>query len=193
MMQSVVDHAKWKIGEKIQVGFINNANALLFRTVSGEDEGFKLGYSDAKKKTGGRIGVKSFVRNYLATVVTLPKKNLSPIFLTGTDWQMALFLEPIKWSKSEFSKSGLDALKKDDVGAYELLGTGDAVLRIGEGRVRDRINAHLQDQRFAPPTVKAFRCLLLSDAEDSKVLERILIDEYINNIGVLPRFQEIKA
>lgn len=102
-------------------------------------------------------------------------------------------LEPIDWSTAEFTKTGSNTLAKDAVGVYELLGNGDIVLRIGQGKIRDRINAHLQDPRFTQPTVKTFRYLPLPDLVDSQLMERILIEKYENDIGVLPRFQEIRA
>jgi hypothetical protein len=84
-------------------------------------------------------------------------------------------------------------ISRGAVGAYELLGTGDAVLRVGEGKIKDRMNAHLNDRRFAPPTVKAFRYLDLENAADGKILEKIRIEQYFAQTGVLPRFQEIRS
>lgn len=49
MVQSVVEQAKWNIGDKIEVGFIGNAKCLLLRSVSSED-GFKLAYANTRKK-----------------------------------------------------------------------------------------------------------------------------------------------
>jgi hypothetical protein len=192
MVQSVVQRAKWSIGDKIQVAFIAAAKCLLFRSVSGED-GFKLSYANSSKRTGGRIFCNAFIRNYLATLIELPKKNLAPIFLDGSDWTIALLLEPLVWTKEEFSKAGSNKVAKDTVGVYELLGNQEAVLRIGEGKIRDRINAHLQDTRFAPPTVKSFHYLAPADSTDSQLMEKILLEEYESRIGVLPPFQEIRA
>jgi hypothetical protein len=192
MVQSVVERAKWSIGDKIEVGFIENAKCLLLRSVS-SDNGFKLAYANTRKKSGGRVFCNAFIRNYLSAIITLPKKNLAPILPKGSEWDIALLLEPIDWSTAEFTKTGCNTLAKDSVGVYELLGNGNIVLRIGEGKLRDRINAHLQDSRFTQPTVKTFRYLLLADSIDSQLMEKILIEEYEDDIGVLPRFQEIRA
>jgi hypothetical protein len=54
MVQAVVDQAGWKIGERIEIGFIEKARCILLRGIKG-DGGFKLSYSNARKKTGGRI------------------------------------------------------------------------------------------------------------------------------------------
>ncbi len=95
--------------------------------------------------------------------------------------------------KEEFSKAGVNKIEKGAVGVYELLGTGDAVLRVGEGKIKDRMNAHLNDERFSPPTVKAFHHIDLEDPADGKILERIQIERFFAETGVLPRSQEIRA
>ena len=192
MVRAVVERLRWNIGERVTVGFIEHANCMLFRSTSGDD-GFRLAYSNTRKKTGGRVYCNSFIRNYIATLVTLPKKNLAPVFLQGADWQLALLLDPISWISEEFSKNGVNGVGKDAIGIYQLLGKGEVVLRIGEGRIRVRINSHLLDQRFAPPMVKTFRYFVLADSTDAQLMEKILIEEHLNNIGVLPRFQKIKA
>jgi hypothetical protein len=192
MMQAVVEQAGWNMGDMIEVGFIEKAKCILLRPSRGND-GFKLAYSNANKETGGRIFCNAWIRNYLQTVVELPKKNLVPIITKSSEWTMVLLLEKFEWSQEEFSKSGVNAVPKDIVGIYELLGKGDAVLRVGEGIIKDRINAHLKDSRFAPPTVKSFRYLALDDPIDGKILEKVLIAKYENEAGVLPRFQEIRA
>ena len=130
-----------------------------------------------EKKTGGRINCKAFTRNFLITLVELPIKNIVPVFLKNSHWNVALPLEPIQWEKQEFSKSGVNQIPKDAVGVYELLGNGDAVLRVGEGKIKERMNSHLIDKRFAPPTVKAFRYVVLDEVEDGKILEDLRIEE----------------
>jgi hypothetical protein len=192
MVQAVVDETGWKIGDKIEIGFIEKARCILLRSVK-DGEGFRLAYSDARKKTGGRVNCKAFSRNYLQTLVELPLRNVVPVFPKNSDWTMVLVLEPISWQREEFSKAGANKIPKDTIGIYELLGSGDAVLRVGEGKIKERISAHLNDKRFSPPTVKAFRYLDLGDPDDGKILEKVRIEEYERTTGVLPRFQEIRA
>lgn len=192
MVQAVVHKLKWTIGGRIQVGFIENAKCLLMKSVPTND-GFRLAYANTRKKTGGRIFCNAFIRNYLATIIELPKRNIMPVFLSSSKWNVALVLESIEWKAAEFSKNGVNAIAKETLGVYELLGNEDLVVRIGEGRIRDRIMAHLQDERFRPPTVKTFRYLPLVDAADAPLMEKILLEEYETRIGVLPRFQEIRA
>ncbi|MCG3138136.1 MAG: hypothetical protein HJJLKODD_01996 [Phycisphaerae bacterium] len=192
MVQAIVEKLRWKIGDRVQVGFIGSAKCLLLRPAP-TDDGFRLAYANTRKKTGGRIFCNAFVRNYLATIIELPKRNILPILLSSSEWSVALLLEPMKWQSEEFSKNGANAVGKDAIGVYELLGNQDLVVRIGEGKIRDRIAAHLMDERFRPPAVKSFRHLALDDPADSPLMEKILLRQYEAEIGVLPRFQEIRS
>jgi hypothetical protein len=193
MVQRVVARASWAIGDQIEVGFIESARCLLLRRAVNV-VGYKLDYSNKRRKTGGRVYCDAFIRNTVAREVALPKKNLVPLFPKGGDWAMAVFLEPPAWKKEEFSKAGAEAVEKHAFGAYELLGNNDMELRIGEGNIRDRINAHLRDPRFAPPVVKEFRYLALSKRPaDSPLLEKIVIADYEHRFGSLPHFQEIRG
>lgn len=192
MVQAVVEKAGWSIGDQIEVGFIEKATCMLLRSLR-EGEGFKLAYANQRKKTGGRVFCVAFIRNYLNTIVRLPIKGITPVFPKGSEWDIALLLKALDWTKAEFSKNGSTSIPKDATGVYELVGNNDAVLRIGEGKIRDRINAHLKDKRFTPPTAKNFRFLPLDDPTDGQILERILIEQYETETGVLPRFQEIRA
>ena len=192
LTQTVVERTRWKVNDKIQIAFIEKARVILLRSVE-EAESFKLAYMNTRSKTGGRISCLSFIRNYLQTVVELPKKKLAPVFLPNSEWTLGIPLQTIVWQKEEFSKSGVASVPSDAVGVYELLGPGNAVLRVGEGKIRERINSHLADKRFAPPAVKAFHYLALEDPEDGKILEKMRIAEYEAETGVLPRFQEIRA
>jgi len=192
MVTAVVDQTGWAIGDRIQIGFIESVRCILLKRIE-SDDGFRLSYSNARKQTGGRVECRSFMTNYLQTIVELPKKNIVPVFLKNTDWTMALMLEEIEWEKTDFSKTGVNTVSRDLLGVYELLGKGDAVLRIGEGKIKDRINAHLADKRFAPPTVKSFRYVGVNSTDDTKILEQIRIEEFERETGILPRFQEIRA
>ena len=192
LSQGVVTQAGWKVNDIIQVGFIDKAKCILLRCAEGGD-GFKLAFANTRTRTGGRLSPMSFIRNYLQTVVALPKKKLVPVFLRSDEWTVAIPLDRIEWEKQEFSKAGGNTVPREAIGVYELLGAGDAVLRVGEGRIRDRIAAHLTDPRFSPPTVKAFRYVRVDDEADGKTLEKMRIAQYEAETGVLPRFQEIRA
>lgn len=192
MVEAIVQQAKWTVNDRIQVGFIECVRCILLRRIKGE-EGFKLAYANTRSQTGGKVECRAFITNYLQAVIELPKKNIAPVFLKNTDWTMALMLEPIKWERAEFSKTGVNTVPRDAIGVYELLGTGDVLLRVGEGKIKDRTNAHLADKRFTPSKVRAFRYVILDSTEDSRILEQIRIVEYEDETGILPMFQEIRA
>ena len=192
MMSGVVKNAGWKIGDIIQVGFIENAACMIFGKHAG-NTGFKLAYANKQKKTGGKIYCVSFIQNYLQTLFEIPKKNISPVNLSNTGWDMGLILDEPEWSVDGFTKSDVNKINKNEVGVYELLGKGDAVLRIGEGKIYERLNTHLKNKRFAPPAIKAFRYVALNEPADGQLFEKIRITQFENMAGVLPRFQEIRA
>ena len=192
MMNGVVEKAGWKIGNMIQVGFIENAACLLLRR-SDEKDGFKLAYANKTKKSGGKVYCVAFIQNYLQTIFEIPKKGINPVHLSATDWDIALILDEPEWSVMDFTKSDVNKIPKDHVGIYELIGRGGAVLRIGEGRIYDRLNTHLKDKRFAPPVIKGFRYVSLNEVVDGQLFEKVRIQQFETEAGVLPRFQEIRA
>lgn len=193
MGHGVVQQARWKVNDRIEVGWVQKATCIVLRQANGGGEGFLLGYSDARHKTGGKIQCKAFIQNYLQTLIDLPKHGLEPVFFKDGKWSVALLLETLGWVSHAFSKTDANRIPPTAVGVYELLGKGDAVLRIGEGKIRERIDAHLKDIRFAPPTVKSIRYLDLDSSEDSQLIEKMLIAKYEAETGILPRFQEIRA
>ena len=192
MTTGVAKENGWKAGNMIQVGFIENAACMIFRKHD-EETGFKLAYANNRKKTGGKIYCVAFIQNYLQTLFEIPKKNVQPIHLSNTDWDMAISLDEPGWETLEFTKNSVNKINKADVGVYELIGKSNAVLRIGEGKLYDRLNTHLKDKRFAPPAIKAFRYVALNEPADGQLFEKIRITQFENTAGVLPRFQEIRA
>ena len=79
------------------------------------------------------------------------------------------------------------------LGVYQLLGRQSTVLRVGEGKIKERINAHLADHLRFMPSVKAFRYARLTVKEDAELLERILIAQYEGDTGAIPPLNEIRA
>lgn len=94
LMTGVVQKLGWAIDDYIQVEFIEKVRCILL-SKSPTGEGFKLAYSNKSKKTGGRIYCGAFVRNYLQTIVEIPKKNIHPVYLSDSEWKVALVLEDV--------------------------------------------------------------------------------------------------
>ena len=198
--EAVVKESGLKVDDKIGIAFIPLVKCILLSkinepsNVKENNDAFKLTYTNTRKKMGGKVHHTSFCKNYLQALVSLPKRNIPPVVLEKSEYRLALLLEPIEWIKRQFIKDGLKEVSKDAIGVYELLGgASDTVLRIGEGRIMDRIGEHLNDPLRFKPKVKNFRYVELDDKEDCQLMEKLLIDKFERENGVLPLFNEIRA
>lgn len=198
LSQPIIDQTKWNIGDKIEIGFIRKVSCILLRKTTEASNCFRLTYLNNRTKTGGKIHCVAWCRNYLSAITVLPKRNLCPIFLRTTQWDLALLLEEINWEfEEEFSKAGLEKMKqhvnKEAVGCYVLLGARDKILRYGQGQLVDRLKAHLNDvERFMPLT-KKFRAIVFDCKEDAEIFEKVLIAQYELETGMIPPFNEIRS
>lgn len=192
--QSVVDQTGWKQGkDKVEVGFIPDALCVLLGKSSESVDAFLVSYANARSKTGARIACQAFARNYLQALVALPKRNITPIVFGHDKWCVALLLEDVKWEHQEFSKAGADAVPKGWLGIYRLLGKRSAVLRIGEGIIRERVSSHLHDHVRFMPEVKNFQYARIAQKEDAEIMEKVLIAQYEADTGAIPPLNEIHA
>lgn len=192
--QSVVEQAGWHQGEdKVDVGYIPDVKIILISKPSDSEEAFRVTYANTRSKTGGRIACQSFCRGYLQAVVVLPKRNLIPIFFSDDKWRIALSLEDLPWQTEEFTKKGAETVNNEILGVYQLLGRQSTVLRVGEGKIKERVNAHLTDHIRFMPSVKAFRYVPLTMKEDAELLEKILIAQYEGETGAILPLNEIRS
>jgi hypothetical protein len=192
--QPVVEQAGWKQGQhKVEIGFIPDVKCILLSGPSESEEGFLVAYANSRSKTGARIACQAFARVYLQAITVLPKRNLTAIVLREEKWRLALFLENIPWQTEEFTKKGAESVDNDILGVYQLLGRQGVVLRVGEGKIRERLASHLSDHMRFMPVVKSFRYARLNMKEDAELLEKILIANYEGETGVLPPLNEIRA
>ena len=192
--QPVVQQTGWRQGrDKVEIGYIPDAKVILIGKPSESEDSFLVAYANTRSKTGARIACQSFCRSYLQAVVVLPKRNLIPVIFDDEKWCTALFLEDLPWETEEFTKKGVEAVNNKTVGVYELLGRRTTVLRVGEGKIRERINAHLGDHVRFMPSVKSFRYAPLTMKEDAQLLERILIAQYEAYAGAIPPLNEIRS
>jgi len=192
--QSVVEQAGWKQArDKVEIGYIPDVKCILISKASESPEGFLLTFANTRSKTGARIACQSFARGYLQAVTVLPKRNLRAIVFPDDRWKVALFLEELPWQTEEFSKKGVENVDKEALGVYHLLGRQSAILRVGQGKIKERINAHLNDQVRFMPTVKAFRYARIAVKEDAELLEKSLIAQYEAETGALPPLNDIRS
>jgi hypothetical protein len=191
--QSIVEQAGWKQGQdKVEIGFISDATCVLISKPSQSDDAFLVSFANKRTQTGARIACEAFARNYLQALTVLPKR-IAPIVFSDGNWRVALFLEDLLWQTDEFAKKGVENVSGDAIGVYQLLGRGGAVLRVGEGKIRERMNAHLGDHLRLMPSVKMFRYITVKMKEDAELLEKILIAKYEADAGVLPALNEIRS
>lgn len=192
--QAIVEQVRWKQGEaKVEIAFIPDVKCILVSKPIKNEDAFVVSYANASRKTGARISCQAFVRNYLQAIVTLPKRVVPVIIKNDSRWCIALMLEEIEWEVEEFSKIGCEKVPRDGSGIYQLLGKGNAVLRVGEGRIKERINSHLQDHVRFLPAVKNFRFARINAKEDAELMEKILIFRYEAETGVIPPLNETHA
>ena len=170
-----------------------DVKCILVSKSSESTDGFLVAYANTRSKTGARIACQSFTRGYLQAVVVLPKRNLTPIFFPDEKWRFALILEELPWQTEEFTKKGAESVNSDVLGVYQLLGRHSTILRIGEGKIKERVNSHLADHVRFMPVVKAFRYTPMTMKEDAELLEKILIAQYEAEMGAIPPLNEIRS
>ncbi len=194
MPQTVVEQGGWHQGkDKVEIGYISDAKCILISKNSKNTDAFLVGYANTRFLTGARISCQAFTRGYLQAVVVLPIRNITPIIFSHDKWRLALILEELPWQTGEFSKKGVENIDNNLLGVYQLLGRQNTVLRIGEGKIKQRLNSHLADHRKLIPIVKAFRFATITMKEDAELLEKILIASYEAETGIIPPLNEIRA
>ena len=192
--QGVIEQAGWHQGkDKVEIGYIPDVKCILISKPLDSEDAFLITYANTRSKTGGRISCGAFCRGYLQAVVVLPKRNLIPTIFGDDKWRVAILLEDLPWQTEEFTKKGVENVTNNILGIYQLLGRQSTILRVGEGKIKERLNAHLADHLRFTPSVKAFRYARLTAKEDAELLERILIAEYEGETGAIPPLNEIRA
>lgn len=192
--QTIVQQMGWAQGkDKVEIGFIPDAKCVLISKPSKSPDAFLVAYANTRSRTGARIACQSFCRNYLSALTVLPNRRLTPVLFSDEKYRVALILEELPWQTEEFSKKGVGNVSNDVLGVYQLLGRQNAILRIGEGKVRERVNAHLLDHVRFLSVVKNFRYFQIILKEDAELLERILIAKYEAETGVLPPLNDIRS
>ena len=192
--QSIINRTGWQQGrDRVEVGFIAETVCILLSKPSQSLDSFLVSYANSRKSTGGRIACQAFIRYYLQTLIVLPQRNVTPIFIEHALWRIAFLLGDVQWSMAEFSQAGLGKVKRGTPGVYQLLGKNNVVLRIGEGKITERISTHLKDSVRFGQVVLSFGYIELSTKEDCEVMEKILLARYEAEQGGVPPLNEIRA
>jgi hypothetical protein len=192
--QDVMDAFGWQVGDTIAVQYIERPlTLLLWHEEDPARRSFKLSYLSRNQEgtSGGKLSMRAFTRRILTPRVQVPLENLKPVRLNGNPYEMGLLLEAPTWQEDSFSLAGVQRVPGDCVGVYDILGPQREVLRIGEGLVRQRLGAHLKHESLA--AVGRWLRYMPLDADDSAVLEKILLGLYEADHGQLPPFNAIRA
>lgn len=191
--QPVLERLGWTAGMRIAVRYLRQPLTLLLWAAPEERAAFTLSYLSRRgdSRRGGKLVCRGFANQIARARVQLPLRELAPAYLNGTPYQLALLLEEPAWALAPFSAAGVAALSPGDVGVYQLLGAADAVVRIGEGSVAERLRQHLRVEEL----VRATRAVRWVEQEkaDAVVLERVLLALHRERCGALPRFNAVEA
>lgn len=191
--QHVIEALGWRIGDEIAASYIPSPVTLLLRVARDGRPGYKLSYlsRSGRVRRGGKLNCRAFTTHILRPRVPLPQRDIPPALLHSGDYELALLFEAVPWKTVECSMAGCQQLPADNIGIYQLLGGDQAVLKIGEGVLQNRLREHLRDERL----VRQARTLqyLVLPKEDSVVLEKVLLALYEAEHQALPPFNAIRA
>lgn len=192
--QKIVLSLGWTLGTKIAVSYIAAPFTVLLRTADAEQPGFTLSALSATypQQSGGKIKCRTFAKIVARSRVTLPVRGLQPIILEQCKFRLALMAQSPNWIYEDFSQAGGQNIATDVQGIYELVDWNQNIVRIGEGVVISRFRQHLKDERFVN-LVNQVRYFAMSDKEETKIMEKILLTQYFIENGELPKFNRIRA
>ena len=191
--QRILDAIGWRAGDEIATSYIPIPLTLLLRVTNDGRPGFKLSYlaRTGNKKTGGKLNLSAFVNNIMRHQVILPRTGIKPAYLASGAYQLALVLEEIHWQDAEFNVSGIQLVPEDMMGVYEILGTDQVVLRIGEGFLQSRLREHLKDDRLRQ-VGRRVRYLAVNK-DDAVILEKVLLALHELDHSSLPPFNLMRS
>ena len=106
----------------------------------------------------------------------------------------------LNWSPWASVAKGLDDLNREEVGLYLLRRSGGELIYIGEGKIKDRVNAHIKKSRqvghpqafaFSEPASIELSFIQRNDLAKHQLLEieNDLIAAHFIQMGVIPPAQ----
>ena len=202
----IMDRLGWKAPMRIAVDHledkkIKDAPLVLFLNAdnSAEGEGYSLSTlnrsSSGKPGSGGKTSFASLTHHTIAPRVSLPRKDIEPIYPANSLADLVLMLTEPVWQVVEFTMAGCSQIgdrTESPIGTYELLGGDGTTLRVGEGLVQTRIREHLRDDRLVR-AVKKVRYFPLTEKQDAETMEQVLLAQYETRYEALPQFNTIRG
>lgn len=94
-----------------------------------------------------------------------------------------------EWSR--WSRKGIRENERDDPGVYELGNRGtDETFYFGSGPVLSSLLEHFPDGSSPVPPTSGYRVVYLEDEEEARERQRSLLEEFHEQWGHLPRFND---
>lgn len=192
LSRGVCNRLGYKPGDSILFYYIDKGPLLiLLKKVQAEPDTFRLSYlyKSSSGESGCKIRSKPFYDEVLKPRVRLPKVHLKPIIPNNWIYDVGVFIEDIDWQRAEFSRNGRETIDKNRIAVYRLISSREKILRFGEGNLLDRFADHLGDTTLVKE-VSFIEWAYVRDKEDAQIIQRLLLEQYINQYGVLPELND---
>jgi hypothetical protein len=186
----VVTKAQLRLSHLYDVHLIRSRPfMLLFRENPKGD--YKL--SAQGKYGAAKFTLRSLYNRHLLGRIGLPVFNLEPLIWDKGDYRFGLILEEDFWTSIPFTPSAAKDLSENEYGVYACVGADGQVLRIGEGLLRQRMQAHLREQWL---DIVEFRHFLITDENsrnkkaDGLFYEQVFLRGHCEKFGRLPKYND---
>ena len=189
----VLERLGWRAGIELTLSYIPHPLIVLLWRTPPDRPGFKLSYlsRSGNQRRGGKLTCRAFARQVLHARIVLPQPHLQPLYLHHPPYELALVLEEPPWQTAALTVTGQQTIANELTGVYEILGSDDSVLRIGQGLVADRLEAHLKDEQLMR-VGQTVRYVIL-DKRDAVIVEKVRLAHHETRYGKLPPFNAIRA
>lgn len=188
LSQGVCTRLGYETGDSILLYYIERGPlVILLKKVVDDEDTLTLSYlnKNASGTSGGQMRSKPFYDKVLKPRVRLPKSRLRPIFPDNWHYDLGVFIEEVQWERVDFSRNGYELVEKDRLGVYRLLDSGNNLLRYGEGNLANRMAEHLKESTFVEQ-VRSFEWTYVYLKQDAQIIERLLLEQYVEQYGSLP-------
>lgn len=189
----------WQYEDEIASRVIAEPLSLLLWRATAGRSGYTLHPNGAKPKNGigsGKLSMSYFIKHYLErkvyTLETDAPIDIVPIYIDFSPYQVALMFKEPNWAEIiRFVPTTFNNIRAEDYGIYFLLSRQGTTLKIGRGRLIDRLKAHHSEaqKRELVSHVRYF----VAHVELLRILEKIYIARHIAEYGDLPLFNKINA
>jgi hypothetical protein len=189
----------WQYEDEIASRVIAEPLSLLLWRATAGRSGYTLHPNGAKPKKGigsGKLSMSYFINHYLEgklyKLETDAPIDVAPAYIDFSHYQVALMFKEPSWAEIiPFLPTNINAIRAEDFGIYFLLSRQGTPLKIGLGRLIERLKTHHSDnqKRDLVTHVRYF----VAHVELLRVLEKIYIARHVAEYGDLPLFNKINA